>query len=283
MIPLYNKGPHIEATLGRLLAQSRPADEIIVVDDAGTDDGAERVEALLRGVAGARLIRLTENRGPGNARNVGLAATTGDYVMPLDADDPLDPHALERVVEVLERYAPDFLILTFRRSEDGVLRPTIEQLDGVIEPIDGDLHRIPDPIAAMASDGMAVIGSNLVCRREAIEGIEYDTTTRCFEGVDFWYRALSATQRDVLLLSAPLLDYLVLPDGLLSRPIAHLGQLDYPVLLQRLADARTPADRAMRRRLARAWLGNARERLATPLQLLLRPKWLIQALRWGWL
>ncbi|GAB6043127.1 glycosyltransferase family 2 protein [Endothiovibrio diazotrophicus] len=289
VIPLHNKGPYIERTLDRLLDQRRVPDEIIVVDDAGSDDGAERVARIRDRWNDRRLtlIRLPVNGGPGHARNVGLDAASGDYVMPLDADDPLDRHAVARVIEVLETHAPDFLILTFRRSSDGVARPTVGRLGGLIEPLAPNLYRVPDPIAALADEGVGVIGSNLVCRREALDGIRYDTTTRCFEGVDFWYRALRAARRPVLLLAEPLLDYVILPDGLLSHPITDLSRLDYPVLLLRLRHASTPAERALRRRLARAWVGNAWERLTNPVHraglFFHRPRQLSRAVWWGWL
>jgi glycosyltransferase involved in cell wall biosynthesis len=101
VIPLYNKGRHVERSIASILAQTLPAREIIVVDDGSTDDGPERVREIARSEAKVSLIR-QPNRGPGAARNTGLAAATGKYVSFLDADDTWLPAYLETAVSMLE-------------------------------------------------------------------------------------------------------------------------------------------------------------------------------------
>ena len=86
VIPAWNAAATIGATLASVLAQTRPADEIVVVDDGSSDGTAAIVEALASRHAALRLVR-QENAGPMRARNRGVAETTGDYVAPIDADD----------------------------------------------------------------------------------------------------------------------------------------------------------------------------------------------------
>ncbi len=92
IIPLYNKGRYIERALSSVLAQTFPPLEIIVVDDGSTDEGPEKV--LCFGDPRISLIR-QENRGPGAARNAGLAIAKGKYVTFLDADDEWLPSFLD--------------------------------------------------------------------------------------------------------------------------------------------------------------------------------------------
>jgi glycosyltransferase involved in cell wall biosynthesis len=99
VIPLYNKGKYIERALTSVLAQTRPPLEIIVVDDGSTDDGPGKVLDL--GSQKIRLIR-QENRGPGAARNAGLALARGKYVSFLDADDEWLPSFLDAGIHLLE-------------------------------------------------------------------------------------------------------------------------------------------------------------------------------------
>lgn len=86
VIPLFNKGPHIERAISSVLKQTRNVHEIIVVDDGSSDAGpeivakkfSEVVKFITRGVPG-----------PGGyaARNVGIQEATGEWIAFLDADD----------------------------------------------------------------------------------------------------------------------------------------------------------------------------------------------------
>jgi len=288
VMPLYNKAAYIEDTLAALFAQTRLPDELIIVDDASTDDSLSRAERLLSEHPNIQteLLPLPRNAGPGNARNRGLALAGGDYVQLLDADDRLYPGCLERVSEILAEHRPDFLILSYRRSGDGVLRPTVASLLPILEPLSNDLYRLPKPLAALANDGMGIVGSNLVCRRERLNGLAYDTQANHFEGVDFWYRCFnSAPDLKVLMLAEPCMDYLELPDGLLSCKVRAAGEITVPTLLKRLAGTTHPDARALRRRLARGWLANAWERLPNRRQKLAflcqRSIWVCRALCWS--
>lgn len=84
IIPVHNRAHMIGFTLNSLLAQSMLPDEIIVVDDGSKDGTASIVERYSSPV---RLIRLPENRGPGAARNLGLADASGSHVIFFDSDD----------------------------------------------------------------------------------------------------------------------------------------------------------------------------------------------------
>lgn len=99
VIPLYNKGKYIERALNSVLAQTYPPLEIIVVDDGSTDDGPERV--LNFKYPKISLIS-QENKGPGAARNAGLAIARGKYIVFLDADDEWLPSFLEAGLSLLE-------------------------------------------------------------------------------------------------------------------------------------------------------------------------------------
>jgi glycosyltransferase involved in cell wall biosynthesis len=72
----------VERAVRSVLAQDRPPDEIIVVDDASGDETGDRAAAL-----GARVITHEQNRGEGGSRNTGLAAAKHEWVALLDCDD----------------------------------------------------------------------------------------------------------------------------------------------------------------------------------------------------
>src|SRR5262249_35920072 len=128
-----------------------------VVDDGSTDDSAAVAER-----AGVRLIRQT-NSGLGAARNAGLAAATGEFVVFLDADDELLPDALASGVAAL-RARPTISCVVRRcrmmDAQDRALPVHYRELDT------GDLYRewlhanfVWTPGAAMLrTDRVAAIG-----------------------------------------------------------------------------------------------------------------------------
>ncbi len=98
VVPVFNAALTIERCLRSIEAQSYPNWEAIFIDDASTDDGAERVAA--QNHPRIRLIRLPVNCGPSQARNLGIAAAKGELVAFLDADDEWLPEKLARQVAV---------------------------------------------------------------------------------------------------------------------------------------------------------------------------------------
>ena len=94
VIPCFNSGETIRQTVASVHAQTWPKVEIIVVDDGSTDP---ITIATLDALASIRLVR-QQNAGLPAARNAGFRAASGAYYLPLDADDWLEPDAIERLV-----------------------------------------------------------------------------------------------------------------------------------------------------------------------------------------
>ena len=104
----YNYARFLPRSIGSALGQDYPNKEVIVVDDASTDASAE----VIAGFDGAvHAVLQTENKGQGAAMNAGFAASKGDIVFFLDADDHLYPQALSRVLAV---WAPWVAMVQFR-------------------------------------------------------------------------------------------------------------------------------------------------------------------------
>ena len=92
--PCYNGARFLPETLRSALAQTVPALEVIVVDDGSTDDSAAIAESF---GAPVRVLRQA-NQGESVARNKALSEARGTHVLFLDADDLLEPTALEHLV-----------------------------------------------------------------------------------------------------------------------------------------------------------------------------------------
>ena len=85
---LHNKGPYVAQAIRSVVAQTMADWELIVVDNGSSDDGPEQVRRLAGDDLRIRLMS-SPKRGPGTARNCGLACASGDWVLFLDADDLL--------------------------------------------------------------------------------------------------------------------------------------------------------------------------------------------------
>ncbi len=98
VMPNFNKGRFIEASVRSALDQSDS--EVIVVDDASTDDSMDVLRSLAREHAHLKIVGLAGNRGGSHCRNVGLHAAIGEFVVFLDSDDLLLPGALAERLRV---------------------------------------------------------------------------------------------------------------------------------------------------------------------------------------
>jgi FkbM family methyltransferase len=105
VIPCRNAADCLPRAVHSVLAQSHPATEIIIVDDASTDHTRAVAGTLSRHSPGIRVIELPVNGGVAGARNAGLREAAGKYVCFLDADDEYAPKFFDVAVAELENNA----------------------------------------------------------------------------------------------------------------------------------------------------------------------------------
>ena len=104
VIPSYNRADLIGETLANILGQTRPPNEVIVVDDGSTDGSADVIAGFGKSVT---LLRQA-NAGPAVARNRGLAASTGELIQFMDSDDLASLNKLEVQERALAASGADF-------------------------------------------------------------------------------------------------------------------------------------------------------------------------------
>lgn len=109
IIPVYNVERYLVRCLDSVLAAARGLDcEIICVDDGSTDGSA----AILGRYADRVRIVTKAHGGLGSARNAGLDVLTGDYVLFVDSDDWIPPHAIARFAAVAEKSKAALVVST---------------------------------------------------------------------------------------------------------------------------------------------------------------------------
>ncbi len=107
IITAYNVAEYIARVVTSALAQEGVSVEVIVVDDVSTD-GTREVLATIHD-SRVRVIALTENQGPGGARNQALAQARGEWVAILDGDDAFAPNRLSTLLALAKRENADIV------------------------------------------------------------------------------------------------------------------------------------------------------------------------------
>jgi hypothetical protein len=99
IVPAWNRSVRLAPTIASVAAQRRRPAEVIVVDDASSDDTPDVAARL-----GARVIRHDRNRGTAEARNTGVRAATQPWVALLDHDDEWLPDHLDALWKLRGKY-----------------------------------------------------------------------------------------------------------------------------------------------------------------------------------
>jgi len=205
VIPAYNRGDLVGATIDSALAQTLPFHEIIVVDDGSTDDTA----AVLAGY-GARIHVITlANGGVQRARNIGVEAATGGYVALCDSDDLLAPDFVALTGAWLARHPCDAVYCNFvtfdARGEDRdkfALAPA-GFFDGAREQ-DGFLLDIPD-LYARILDYQLLFSSGVVLDRSFYQRLGgYDARFNRIGSEDLEFTMRAVAEGRVALCMRPL-------------------------------------------------------------------------------
>ena len=171
VIPAYNAAQTIGNAIESCLQQSYEAHEIIVVDDASTD---ETEEVVKQHDGNVRYIKLLKNTGSATARNKGMSIATGDYIAFLDADDIWHENKLGICASILNG-VPGIKLLYHTY--------TLDDINSVNIPEGATLYRTPF---------VKLLQRNLVATPCAVikneKKYEFNTDMRYSEDYDLWLR-----------------------------------------------------------------------------------------------
>jgi teichuronic acid biosynthesis glycosyltransferase TuaG len=126
--PVYNASATLQKTIDSVRAQTYRDWELILVDDASSDDSVYLAKAAVDLDPRIRLITLNENRGAAVARNLALDAARGQYLAFLDADDAWDTTKLTKQLEFMRLRNLAFSYTAYRTTKGRIIRVP-EQVD----------------------------------------------------------------------------------------------------------------------------------------------------------
>lgn len=122
IIPCYNYGRYLTDAVESVVQQTFQDFEVIIVNDGSTDETENVAESLVKKYHNYRIILINqENSGkPAISRNIGIAASKGQYILCLDADDKIASTMLEECLKILESNPTPSIVYTDRLDFDGV-------------------------------------------------------------------------------------------------------------------------------------------------------------------
>jgi glycosyltransferase involved in cell wall biosynthesis len=189
IVPARNAEDTLEQTLASALSQTERDLEVVVLDDGSDDATAAIVERLARSDHRVRLLQQAAS-GVAAARNAAIAASTGEFIAPLDADDIWAPTKIERQLARFASASPRTgLVYAWSIVIDEESRPIMRapawRLEGCVLPMLATFHFL----------GSA--SSPLIPRRviEEVGGYDVELRARGAQGCEDWDLALRIAAR----------------------------------------------------------------------------------------
>lgn len=213
VIPTHNRAAMVERAVGSALAQTYPAIEVVVVDDASTDETRDRLSRF----PAIRVVHLERNVGGGAARNIGIQESAGEFVAFLDSDDEWMPEKIAMQVEVMTSSAEIGAVYCRHLGHDAQISRRWEVHD--------TLHRgFVHPILLGGWSPRTV--SLFLVRRQSLNSVGgFDESLMGFQDTDLWLR-MSAEWQFEAVDEALTIVHMHLGDRLTTNPDVRAQALD---------------------------------------------------------
>lgn len=102
IIPCYNQGKYVAEAINSALRQTFKDIEIVCVNDGSTDNSVKTIKSFENKYKNFIFLNNEENRGVIYSRNFAIKNCNGTYILPLDADDIIEPTYVEKAVKILD-------------------------------------------------------------------------------------------------------------------------------------------------------------------------------------
>jgi len=172
IMPVYNYGKTLDRALMSVFSQTYKNIEIIIIDDGSTDEFT--ILKLKKLNLPNTTVIFQKNGGPSNARNNGIKASKGEYILPLDSDDLIHPIYVESCIKLIERnkkYSPIYC-------------------DTVHEGQMRGMEQRPEWSKERLIQGPFIVNCSMFSR-EAFDEVEgYDENLKGWEDYDMWLRMM---------------------------------------------------------------------------------------------
>jgi len=196
IVPAYGVQAYIRAAIQSVLDQDFADVEIVAVDDCSPDLSGSILDELAALDPRVRVVHLAENAGLGGARNAGVEAATGEYILFLDGDDTLSPGSLTAIADRLETGDyPELLIYNYARVWwDG--RTAVSWADEILAALSPNVFVPRDHLRLF---NLLPIACNKVYRRDFLKALHVTFPAGYYEDIHFTYTVLLTAETAVSL------------------------------------------------------------------------------------
>jgi glycosyltransferase involved in cell wall biosynthesis len=210
IIPTYNRAEFLKAAITSALKQTYKNLEVIVVDDASTDNTADVAAAF--NDWRISYLRHSSNRGGSAARNTGILVSASEYIAFLDDDDEWLPEKIETQMKVLRSSSPEVgCVYTGYWDVD---RSSGNILGKQIPSKRGDLAK------ELQLENCIGSTSSVLVRRECLRKAGmFDESLPCSQDYDLWFRLSNVCFFECV--QEPLFKYHIHKDKITTNPVAR--------------------------------------------------------------
>ena len=212
IMPAYNSAKTIGGVVDHILGQRYANIELVVVDDGSSD----KTPQILKQYHDKRLKILTQtNAGAAAARNTGLAATTGDYIMFIDSDDKFSDDFIPKMVDTIMSHNVDIAICG--HGGDGV-RSLLPAKAGLVD------RDLPYHItSSILKNGLLYALWNKIYRADIIKqhNIQFHPDVKYGEDLIFNLEYFEFVQK-IYYLREPLYEYVRRSSGLSAKTASNI-------------------------------------------------------------
>jgi len=177
----FNHALYVEEALLSVLNQSYPNIQLIVVDNASTDNSKEIIAELLISYPEVDFIQNHENLGICKAFNKASKLAKGKYLIDLSADDVLLLNRIQLQVEAFDNLSVDF----------GLMYSNVEEIDKYGKHIGYSIHKMNPPQGNVFIDLLKshfIPAPSIIFRKDVFERVDGYNETLTFEDFDFWVK-----------------------------------------------------------------------------------------------
>lgn len=211
IIPTYNSEKYIKRCLDSVINQIYKNLEIIVVDDYSKDNTKKIIKEYADKDDRIRPFYSSENKGVSFSRNIGLKASTGEYIMFVDSDDELTKDAIRRMVDIASKYNSDYvdsfeIVKYTKKNKEYVFTESKLPKNHLILGSVQDNPKIID--LYMYSKGKLI-------KKELIGNLLYDESLKIYE--DFVFeQTLKSKVKNYVMINKPIYIYYQREDSLIN-------------------------------------------------------------------
>ena len=127
IIPVYNEAPFLKRCLDSVKNQSKAFDEVIVIDDASSDNSLEIINEYADAF---QIYHLSKNRGVSYTRNFGIDKASSEYITFLDSDDELLINTCELMHEAINLFNDDMIQFNHIRYYEKINKKVVKNPNG---------------------------------------------------------------------------------------------------------------------------------------------------------